>query len=541
MLKVLPSGGKMHAMFLPPFLNRFATKVALTESNAISYGKSENRRTFSVTAARTSRPSSTWCLLKVLRSEVPVFIFLLLATSPLIAQAGSSAVPAAAASFPNPQSPFAGSAPEGKATAEVLQIDFTDAIDRGLRNNLGLLLAEDQAEQARGERWRQLSELLPNVSAHAIEDVQTQSLTALGLKGNVFHTTVPRVIGPFNYFDVRANYSQPVFNWKLLQKERSAAENVKAARLNYKDARETVVLAVGNSYLQAIAAAARVETAEAQVKSAQALFQKASDQQKAGLAPAIDALRSQVELQARQQQLILARNDLAKQRLSVARIIGLPPGQDFVLTEKAPYQELTPLPLETYLQRAYTVRPDYLAGQAQVRAAELSKQSAAAGRYPSVDINANYGDIGVTPANSNGTWQVNGGITIPIFAGNRVHGDLLAADAQLRQARSQLEDLRGRIDFDVRTALLDLNAAAEQVAVARSSVDLAEQALTQSQDRFAAGVADNLEVVQAQEALAAAHESYIQSLYAHNLSKVELAHAIGDAEAGVKRFLKGNP
>jgi outer membrane protein TolC len=146
----------------------------------------------------------------------------------------------------------------------------------------------------------------------------------------------------------------------------------------------------------------------------------------------------------------------------------------------------------------------------------------------------------VTPGQSNGTWQVIGGINIPVFAGNRVHADVLEADAQLRQARSQLGDLRGQIDYQVRTALLDLSAAAEQVEVARSSVDLAEQALAQSQDRFTAGVADNLEVVQAQESVAGAHESYIQSLYAHNLAKVELAYAIGDAEQGVKRYLKGN-
>jgi outer membrane protein TolC len=247
-----------------------------------------------------------------------------------------------------------------------------------------------------------------------------------------------------------------------------------------------------------------------------------------------------VELQTRQQQLIAARNELAKSTLSVARIIGLPLGQQFVLTEKAPYQALAPLPLETYLQRAYAGRADYQAVMAQVQSAELSRKAAVAGRYPSIDIEGNYGDIGVNPANSNGTWQVMGGINIPVFAGNRVHGDILVADAQLKQARSQLGDLRGRIDYEVRSALLDLNAAAEQVDVARSSVELAEQALAQSQDRFTAGVVDSLEVVQAQEAVAGAHESYIQSLYAHNLAKVELAYAIGDAEQGVRRYLKGN-
>ena len=466
----------------------------------------------------------------------------------LLGQTGGGSSAAPSVSLPGQQNPFLGSAPEGKATTEILQVDFSDAIDRGLRNNLGLLLAVDQAQAARGERWKELSSLLPDFSAHVMESVQSESLTALGFEKllplltppGTSSSSFPRVIPAFNYYDARLSLGQSVFNFRNLERERAASENVKAAQFNYKDAREVVVLAVGNSYLQAIAAAARVETAEAQVNFAQALYDKAADQQKAGLSPAIDTLRAQVELKTRQEQLIVARNELAKQRLTVARIIGLPPGQEFVLTEKAPYQTLTTQPLETYLQRAYASRADYQAALAQVRAAELSRRGAAAGHYPSFDLNANFGETGLAPGQSNDTWQVMGGLNIPIFAGNRVHGDVLEADAQLKQARSQLADLRGRIDYEVRTALLDLNAAAEQVEVARNSVELADQALAQSRDRFSAGVTDNLEVVQAQEALASAHENYIQSLYAHNLSKVELARSIGDAEEGVKRYLKGN-
>ncbi|HME34918.1 MAG TPA: TolC family protein [Candidatus Sulfotelmatobacter sp.] len=493
------------------------------------------------------------CLLVVLRTKIvsrTAFFSLILslfATPSLLAQTAGGTPPPPNVTLPGPPNPFLGSQPEGKATGDVLQIDFKDAIDRGLRNNLGLLLAGDQAQFARGERWKELSELLPNLSARVQEDAQTQSLAALGFNklfpllsapGSKM-SALPRIVPAFNYFDARATLNQSVFNFKNLEKERAAAEGVKAAQFSYKDARELVVFAVGNAYLEAIAGAARVETAEAQLKNAQALYDKADDQQKAGLSPAIDTLRSQVELQARRQQLIVAGNDLAKLKLNLARIIGLPPGQEFVLTEKVPYQALTALTVNEYLQRAYEGRSDYQVALAQVRQAELSRRAAVAGHYPSVDIAANLGDIGVNPAQSNGTWQVNGGINIPIFAGNRVHSDVLEADAQLKQARSQLGDIRGRIDYEVRTALLDLNAAAEQVEVARSAVDLAEQTLAQSQDRFTAGVADNLEVVQAQEAVAGAHESYIESLYAHNLSKVELAHAIGDAEEGVKRFLKG--
>lgn len=465
------------------------------------------------------------------------FTFLLLLTANgLISQTSE---PTPTISLPGSQSPFQGSQPEEKASSEVLQINFQDAIDRALRNNLGLLLSEDQSITAQGERWKELSNLLPSFQAQLTEDVQTLSLAALGFKGNLFPFPLPRVIGPFNYFDARAWLSQPVFNFHDLEKERAAGEQLKSARHSYKEARELVVLAVGNAYLIAIASDARIAATEAEVTNAQALFDKAVDQQKAGLSPEIDTLRAQVELKRREQQLIAARNDYAKQKLALARIIGLAPGQQFALTEKAPYQELTPLGTEIYLQRAYSSRQDYLAAQAQVRAAEFIRKAATAGHYPTLGFNANYGDIGVNPGESNGTWQVSGGMTIPIFAGGRTHSDVLEAEAQLRQARSQLGNLRGQIDYEVRSALLDLSSAADQVEVARSSVELAERSLAQSRDRFTAGVTDNLEVVQAQESVAAAHESYIQSLYAHNVAKVELAYAIGDAEQGVRAYLKG--
>lgn len=431
------------------------------------------------------------------------------------------------------QNGFTGSVPSGNATPEVLPISFLDAIDRGLKQNLGLLLSSDNALSARGEKWKELSNLLPNVSAKGQENVQQTSLTALGFR----LPSLPRVIGPFNYFDMRAYLTQSLFNWNYIQKERAAAENLKAAEYSYKDARELVVLVAGNAYLRAIAGGARVETAEAQVMTAQTLYNRAVDQQKAGVIPAIDALRSQVELQSRQQQLISARNDFAKQKLTLARVIGLPLGQEFTLTDKAPYEALAPPTLDEALKRAYASRSDYKAALAQARSAELSRRAATAEHYPSLDMEGDYGAIGVNPGISNGTFHVGGTINIPIFEGGKAHADVLQAEATLRQAKARLADVRGQIDNDVRNALLDLNAAADQVEVARSSVDLAEQTLGQAQDRFAAGVTDNLEVVQAQESVASAHENYISSLYAHNLAKVELARSVGNAEQGVKQYL----
>jgi outer membrane protein TolC len=445
----------------------------------------------------------------------------------------STPSPSGTVSFPS-SSPFTGGVPEGKASAEVLPVSFKEAIDRGLRNNLGLLLQSDSSVAARGERWKELSNLLPNVSGSVSENAAQVDLAAEGLRFPGF----PKVVGPFGFFDARLYATQSLFDWHAIERERGAAMNEKAAQYSYKDARDMVVLAVGNAYLVCLAGAARVETGQAQVQTAQALYDKAADELKAGVIPAIDALRAQVELQSRQQQLIVARNDYAKEKLSLARAIGLPPGQEFKLTDQAPYQPLVTLGLQESLRRAYLDRSDYQAALLQVQAAERYRQAATAEHYPSVDIAANYGDTGVTPDNSHGSFQAAATLRIPIFQGGKAQSDILQAEASLREKQQQLADLRSRIDYDVRTALLDLAAAEDQVKVARSSVDLAEQTLSQAQDRFAAGVTDNLEVVQAQESVAAAHENYISSLYAHNLSKVELARAMGFAEEGVKQYLQ---
>jgi outer membrane protein TolC len=437
------------------------------------------------------------------------------------------------------QSPYSGSVPEGKATAEVLQLSFKDALERGLRNNLGLLLQSDSRLAARGQKWKELSDLLPHLSASATQSAAQIDFAALGFRFHIPGVPIPNVVGPLGILQSGVNLSQTVFDFNAIQRTRGAREDERAAEHSLKNARELVVLAVGNAYLLTLAGAARVDTAQAEVQTAQALYDKAADQQKAGVSPAIDVLRARVELQSRQQQLIVARNDYAKQKLQLARVIGLPPGQEFTLTTQAPYEPLATSGIDEDLRRAYLSRPDYLAAVLQVRAAEARRRAATAEHYPSVDIAGNYGAAGVNVGNSHGVFQIGATLNIPITAGGKTHGEVLEAEAAVRQSRQQLEDLRGQIDYEVRSALLDLTAAADQLEVARSSVDLANQTLIQARDRFAAGVTDNLEVVEAQESLAAANENYISGLYAHNLAKIELAKAIGFAEEGVKQYLQG--
>src|SRR5215470_1674224 len=311
---------------------------------------------------------------KLFNSPLLALLFVISPSVSLVcAQAVSSAGSSVTVTIPPSvsQNGFTGSVPTTGLSPTPLSISFLDAIDRGLKQNLGLLLSDDNTVAARGAKWKELSNLLPNVVAKGHEDVQQTSLIALGIR----LPGLPRVIGPFNYFDARTFLNQSVFNWNYIQKERAATQSQKAAEYSYKDARELVVLVTGNAYLQAIADAAKIETTKAQVKTSQTLFSRASDQQKAGVISAIDALRAQVELQNRQQQLIVARNEFAKQKLALARIIGLPPGQEFVLTDKAPYEQYTPPPLDEALRRAYASRSDYQAAQAQVRAAELARNA----------------------------------------------------------------------------------------------------------------------------------------------------------------------
>ena len=434
------------------------------------------------------------------------------------------------------QGPFSGSVPEGKATAEVLPLSFKDAVDRGLRNNLGILLQSDSVLIARGERWNELSALLPHLNAAVTESAEQIDLAALGFRFKA--PGMANVVGPIGIFQTGAYLTQSLFDYHAIERKRGASYNEKAVQYSLKNARELVVLAVGNSYLVALAGGARVTTAQADVVTAQSLYDKAADQQRAGVIPAIDALRAHVELQSRQQQLIVSRNDYAKEKLTLARVIGLPPGQEFALTTEAPYEPLATLSLEEDLQRAYASRPDYLAGAQGVRSAEEFRRATTAEYYPTLDMAGNYGAAGIRPGSSHGVFAVGATLNIPIFAGGKTHADVLEAEASLRQSRQQLEDLRGQIDYEVRSARLDLTAAADQVEVARSSVDLANQTLEQARDRFAAGVTDNLEVVQAQEAVASANESYISSLYAHNLAKISLAKAVGFAEEGVRQYLE---
>jgi outer membrane protein TolC len=432
------------------------------------------------------------------------------------------------------QSPLSGSraVPLQQGTVSLTLID---AVDRGLKYNLGLIFSQQGTQAARASRIRALSDLLPHINAHAVESVQQINLAAYGIPAPA---GTPSVIGPFSVFDTRALLTQDL-EFKSLYSKRAADQNLKAAHFSYQNTRDLVVLVVGSSYLQALADASRVDSINAQVQTAQALYDQAVNLKNAGMTAGIDVLRAQVELQAQQQRLLVAKNDYDKQLLALARTIGLPMGQDFKLADRIPYARPVPIGFDEALKRAYEKRSDYQQAQAQLNAAELSWKAAKAERLPSLGVNGDYGILGKTPGNSHGTFTAAAGLSVPIFQGERIEADIIQADTVRQQRQAELDDLRQRIEYEVRTAFLDVNAATQQLQVATSALDVARQEVVESRDRFFAGVTNTVEVVQAQQQQAAAEENYISSLYAHNVAKLNLARALGVAEDATKRFLGG--
>ena len=431
-----------------------------------------------------------------------------------------------------------GSVPSGPAIDQVLRLTLHDAVNMALRYNLGAIESGQNAQIARGQRLLALSNLLPQVSAGASENVQQVNLGTFGL--NALRTQgIPPVVGPFSYSTVDASVSQTLFSFAFIQRLRAARTAEQAAQLSYQDILDVVTLTVGNAYLQIIEAGSRIQAQEAQVANAQALYDRAVDQVQAGTAPRIDATRTEVQLHTEEYNLSIARNNFAVTKLALGRAIGLPLGQQFELADTLPYSDITPLTVDDALNIAYKSRGDLRAALDSQKAAAQTLSAAKGERYPTVAANGDYGDLGPTFGHSHGEFAFQAGIRVPLFTGGRIQGDITQAEAELRQRKAEAENLRGQIDYDVRTAFLNLNAAKEQVVVARQNVALANENLGRSKDRFTSGVTDSVEVVQAEQALASANDQYITSLYDHNFAKLSLARALGVARTNYAQYLGG--
>ena len=442
-------------------------------------------------------------------------VMLLAAAGAAGGQAPNSSFPTLRTAPPTATAVFQGGVPSGDAAGEPLALTMADAITRALEHNVGLLTSEDGLDRARGAWGNIRAGLWPEVSGSVTESRQTINLDAYGFPRP---PGVPAVVGPFNTFDARLSLST-VLDFQSHDKLRAEAHNVTAARYSVKTAREIVISVAGNTYVLALAAANRVEAVNAQVATAEALLAQVMDMKQGGLVARIDVLRAEVQLATERQRATAARNEAEKVKLRLAYIIGLPLGQPFMLTDPFPIATAPDPSFEEALERAFRARPDYLAALERVAAAEAARKAVADEQMPSVRINANYGTLGLTIADAHPTFAAIGGLSVPLFNSGRTGARLLQADAELRTRRTEAESLKAAIYYDLRTAYLDVEASSEQLRVASRARELAAQQLLQARDRFAAGVASNIDVVQAQEAVAASSEQYITALYNYDVAK----------------------
>jgi outer membrane protein TolC len=430
------------------------------------------------------------------------------------------------ASGPTAQS-FQGSVSRGEATGQTIDLTLDDAIQRGLKNNLGVILSATQTASARGQRLSQLQSLLPSVDGSFKDDVSQVDLPAEGLRIPGF----PTIIGPFGYQDLRGTLNWSLVNVASLRNYLAARHNFASAQLSAEDARDMVVLTVGNAYLLALADESQVGSVEAQVATSKISLDQAVANHDAGTAPMLDELRARVDYQSLQQQLIVAKNSLEKDKLALARTIGLPLAQSFNLADKEPYKPFDALDVEATIRQAHANRKDLAAMVEQVKAAEEQRKAATADRFPTLAFSGDYGDIGVNMSHSHGTGDATGTISAPLFDEFALRGEAQVAQSALDTDKARLSDQAAQVDADIRDALLDIQSAQKQVEVARSSMDLANEALKEAQERYKNGVDDNLAVSQGEQSVAQADNQYVTSLYRHNVAKLSLARAMGAGQS----------
>jgi outer membrane protein TolC len=418
-------------------------------------------------------------------------------------------------------------------------LSLRDAIQRGLEYNLSAVGLVNAIRQAEGQRAVARSALRPTITGEVRDAEQRVNLAALGVTFDVPVPgfSLPQAVGPFNVVDLRATVSQRIIDMTALHNYRATREAVRAAELAARDSRDTIVLAIGGAYLQAVAARARLESARAHIDTARSLHQRSVEQRSAGLATPVDVNRAQIQVLVEQQRLTSVQAGFAKQKINLARMIGIAPSDQYDLVDELTFSPAPVLSLEDALNQAAERRSDLKAAQAQVDAAERALAAAQAERLPSIWVAADYGTNRSNTTDFHETYSVVAALRVPVWDGGRVQGKVLEADAALRQRRAELEDLRDGIEGEVRQAFLDVGAAATQVDVAEATVRVSHENLALTRQRFEAGVSDNISIVQSQELVASAELDRINSLFAHALAKLDLARALGRAADDVAQFL----
>jgi outer membrane protein TolC len=448
------------------------------------------------------------------------------------------------------QNPYYGSVTMGTASPETLQLTLDDAIQRGIQANLAITQARIQQEQTDAQRLESLDAVLPSLKAEASTGAHQYNLATFGFNSGTLSRIAP-LFPDVNFANfstivkVDVTQADAALNWTVLDlaaytRYRAAKESLRAAYYNTQSSRGLVVLNVGNQYLKTLADRSQIDSAQALLRTDEVLLKQAQAEHEAGTAARLDELRARVQYQTQQQKIIAAQNAFEKDKILLKREIGVPVEQAIQLTDTAPYADLEQMSIEDARHLAYGSRQDYQGMQRQVRSAQLSRSAARYERLPTLTASGNYGVTGVTHGLYHGTFVAMGELKLPLFKEAQFRGDADVAEAQQADSLNRLADLKQQIDQQLRDSMLDLNSSQALVRVSQQNVDLATHALSDANDRFAAGVDDNLPVVQAQATLSQAQSQLIEDTLSYNQAKLGLARNLGIVDTQYKTYLHGN-
>jgi len=417
----------------------------------------------------------------------------------------------------------------GSAPDQVLRLTLDQAVALAIKQNPTAQIAVLTAAQSEQDKNIARADLLPQLRANVSDEAQKVNLRA-EFGGQAPFPGFPKSLGPYQIFSGGPSVSTPIFDLTLWQRYQAARGAMNASRANSLSTREQVILLVVSQYIGALRAMADVQASQSRVDLAQALYDQAADLQKEGVGTGIDTLRANVELQNEKQRLLEAVNDRETLLFGLSRLLNLDPRQQLELADSLSFFD-TPQPeVDPSIEAALAQRREWKALAAQIKSAEDQKKAAQYSRLPTVQFDGTFAYEGTSGNTTLPTYTYEGSVNLPLFTGGRIHAEVVRADLEIRKLEEQRADLRNQIALDVKTALLNLQSARNEVQVANLGVQLSKEEVDQARDRFKAGVANNIEVIQAQDSLARANDNQIAALFRFNQARADLARSIGQME-----------
>jgi len=417
----------------------------------------------------------------------------------------------------------------GNAPTQVLRLTLDQAVGLALKQNTTAQIAILQAAQSEQDKNIARADLLPQANANISDEAEKVNLLAQ-FGGRTPFPGFPKTLGPYQVFSAGPSFGAPVFDLTLWRRYQAARDTVNASKANSLSTREQVILLVVSQYIGTLRAVASVEASQSRVSLAQALYDQAADLQKEGVGTGIDTLRANVELQNEKQRLIEAETDRETSLFALSRLLNLDPRQAIELGDSLSFYD-TPQPeVEPSMELALSVRQEWKAMESQIKAAEYQKKASQDSRLPSLRFDGDFAYVGTSGNTTLPTYTYQASVNMPLFTGGRIHAETVRADLEIKKLEQQKDDLRNQIALDVKTALLNLQSARNEVQVANLGVQLSKEEVDQARDRFKAGVANNIEVIQAQDSLSRANDNQIVALYRFNQARADFARAIGQME-----------